>query len=151
VLSLTTITSTAEEQSCLAVSIDWVHGVVALRGELDRDSAHHLVDAVRALAATTHSCWAVDTAEVTWCDAGGLRALAKARALAVDSGRELRLVRPSRCVERVVTLSGLDRLIADRVPPAVTVPPATGGAGGRTYPRSVPPRPDHPQLTRAPG
>jgi hypothetical protein len=34
-------------------------------------------------------------------------------------------VQPSRCVDRLVTLTGLDRLIADGVPPVVPVP-ATG-------------------------
>jgi anti-sigma B factor antagonist len=109
----------------LAVSINWVHGAVVLRGELDRHSAHHLVDALGALAATDHRCWVVDAADVTWCDAGGLRALAAAHAMALESGRELRLVQPSRCVDRLVTLTGLDRLIADGVPPVVPVP-ATG-------------------------
>ena len=108
----------------LVVSIDWQQGAVALRGELDRESAHHLDDALAALAATAHSCWVLDTAEVTWCDAGGLRALAAAQALAAQHGRELRLERTSRCVERLVTLSGLDQLIADSPgPSAVERPP----------------------------
>ena len=96
----------------LLVSIDWVQGVVSLRGELDRESAHHLADALSALTAAHHACWVVDTAQVTRCDAGGLRALAAAHAFAVGSGRGFRLSRPSRCVHRLVTLSGLDRVIA---------------------------------------
>jgi anti-anti-sigma factor len=102
----------------LTVSIDWVHGTVELRGELDRQSAHHLADALSALTTTAHACWELDTSGVTWCDAGGLRALAAAHAFAVASGRSLRLVRTSRCVQRLVTLSGLDQLIADSVRPA---------------------------------
>jgi anti-sigma B factor antagonist len=114
----------------LAVSIDWARGAVVLRGELDRASAHHLVDAVMALRATGHACWVIDTAEVTWCDAGGVRALATARALAVESGRELRLVHPSRCVDRLLTVTGLDVLIAATARPpaplrALTVVPAS--------------------------
>ncbi|MCZ2824471.1 MULTISPECIES: STAS domain-containing protein [unclassified Modestobacter] len=97
----------------LVVSVDWVHATIVLRGELDRDSAHHLTGAVEALAATSHSCWVIDTAEVTWCDVGGLRGLASAHALAVDSGRELRLTGTPRCVDRLLRLSGLDLLIAD--------------------------------------
>lgn len=97
----------------LTVSVDWVHGTVVLRGDLDRESAHQLAGALTALTATDHPRWVVDTAEVSWCDAGGLRALAAAHALAVASGRELRLVRPSRCVDRLVRLSGLHQLIAE--------------------------------------
>jgi anti-sigma B factor antagonist len=115
VLSLLSDHQPSSDDPGLVVSIDSLHGAVVLRGELDRDSAHHLVDAVSVLAAGTHSCWVVDTAGVTWCDVGGLRALAAAHALAVESGRELRLVRSSRCVDRLVTLSGLDRLIAGSV------------------------------------
>lgn len=119
----------------LDVAVDWLQGVVVLRGELDRDSAHHLVDAVRALEATDHRRWVVDAAEVTWCDAGGLRALAAAHALALASGRQLVLSRRSRCVDRLVVLSGLDRMVADGVPPVVprraaTRPARTPTAGG---------------------
>ncbi|GAA4744324.1 hypothetical protein GCM10023328_27700 [Modestobacter marinus] len=97
----------------LAVSVDRVHATVVLRGELDRDSAHHVTDALAALATTGHACWVIDTSGVTWCDAGGLRSLAAAHALAVHSGRQLRLTGRSRCVDRLLRLSGLDRSIAD--------------------------------------
>ena len=101
----------------LTVSVDWVQGTVVLCGELDRESAHHLADALWALSTTPHACWVVDTAGVTWCDVSGLRALAAACTLAAATGRELRLVRTSRCVDRLVRLSGLDRLIADTAAP----------------------------------
>jgi len=112
----------------LAVTIDWVRGGVALRGELDRDSAHHLVDAVRALATTDHRRWVVDAAEVTWCDAGGLRALAAAHALALASGRELTLAGRSRCVDRLLTLSGLGQRIAAGLPPVAAGRPRAAAA-----------------------
>jgi anti-sigma B factor antagonist len=121
-----TIISSHPDASSLTVSIDWLSGAVVLRGELDRNTVHHLDDALTALAVTDHDCWVLDTAEVTWCDAGGLRALASAHALAEQHGGELRLVRPSRCVERLVTLIGLDRLIASSEPLVDVVPPVTG-------------------------
>lgn len=98
----------------LAVSVDWSTGSVVVRGELDRCAAHHLLDALGSLLTTDHQQWTVDTAGVTWCDAGGLRALAAAHALALAHGRELRLTPSSRCVDRLVVLSGLDRRIAAR-------------------------------------
>lgn len=134
-----TASSSEPDLACsLTVSVDWREGVVVLRGELDRNTAHHLGDALTALADAGHACWVVDAAEVTFCDAGGLRALAIGRALAVRSGRQLRLVRPSRCVDRLVTLSGLDRLLADSVPPAVPpvqrLPPSAADIRRRTSP-----------------
>ncbi|MCZ2836945.1 STAS domain-containing protein [Modestobacter sp. VKM Ac-2985] len=100
----------------LTVSVDRAHATVVLSGELDRDSVHHLTGALAALSASSNARWVVDTAGVTWCDAGGLRGLAAAHAQAVDSGRELRLTGTPRCVDRLLRLSGLDQLIADTAP-----------------------------------
>jgi anti-sigma B factor antagonist len=127
----------APGSTALVVSIDWVRGAVVLRGELDRDAAHHLTDALAALRATGHPRWVVDAAEVTWCDAGGLRALAAGSALAVESGRELQLVRPSRCVDRLVTLTGLDQLLAGTGPRAADQPAPAASTGRRRPARSL--------------
>lgn len=119
--------TTAGPRAWLSVSVDLVGGGVVLSGELDRDSSHHVVDALAALRDTHHRRWTVDTAAVTWCDAGGLRALATGHALAVACGRELRLVRTSRCVERLLRISGLaERVDPDRArrPSTLTVLPA---------------------------
>jgi anti-sigma B factor antagonist len=101
-----------EDDPALSVSIDFATATVVLSGELDRDGAHHLVDALGNLLTTGHPRWTVDSADVTWCDVGGLRALAAAHALAVAHGRELYLHRSSRCVDRLVALSGLDQLVS---------------------------------------
>jgi anti-sigma B factor antagonist len=130
-------TDHAPVTTALAVSIDWAHGAVVLRGELDRDAAHHLIDALAALRAAGHPCWVVDAAEVTWCDAGGLRALAAGRALAIESGRELRLVHPSRCVLRLVLLTGLDELLVDADPRAGGRAASPVRAGRRRPPRPL--------------
>src|SRR3982751_2684419 len=76
----------------LAVSLDRSSGTVTVSGELDRESAHHLLDALDALRATPHRTWSVDASQVVFCDAAGLRALAAAQALATRHGRELRVV-----------------------------------------------------------
>ncbi|WP_138733044.1 STAS domain-containing protein [Modestobacter excelsi] len=102
-----------DEPALLTVSVQWSRATVVLSGELDRDCAHHLLDGLAALVDIDQPCWVVDAAAVTWCDAGGLRALAAAHALAVAHGRRLRLVHASRCVERLVRLSGLDVRMAD--------------------------------------
>ena len=126
--SLPVSSSTASDLCDLQISVDWVRGIVVMRGELDRGSAHHLVDVVTSLAATGHPRWQIDTADVTWCDAGGLRALAAAHALATECGGELRLVRTSRCVDRLVRMAGLDRMIAAGLRPAPAGEPTAGRA-----------------------
>jgi len=137
--SLPAFPSPADDLLVLTISVDWVRGAVVLRGELDRESAHHLVDVVTSLAATGHPSWLVDTAEVTWCDAGGLRALAIAHVLAVECGGRLRLGRTSRCVDRLVTMSGL----GDRITGAATTPVrTTRRPRGRRALRLAPAPPD---------
>jgi anti-anti-sigma factor len=94
----------------LAVSVDVPLARVSVAGELDRESAHHLVDALTVLTAHPARRWRLDAAGVTFCDAGGVRALGRAHALATAHGRTLQFERTSRSVDRVVELVGADRL-----------------------------------------
>ena len=94
----------------LAVSVDLSSAKVRVAGELDRESAHHLVEAV-AMLTTRHSRnWRLDAGDVTFCDAGGLRALSDAHSMAAEHGRTLDVVRSSRPVDRLVELLGHDRV-----------------------------------------
>jgi anti-anti-sigma factor len=102
--------------SSIAVSVDLPHARVRVAGELDRDSAHHLLEAVEILATRADRRWQLDAADVTFCDAAGLRALTGAHAFAAAHGRSLRLVRRSRPVARLVSLLGEDEVF----PPAAT-------------------------------
>ena len=102
--------------SSIAVSVDLPHARVRVAGELDRDSAHHLLEAVEILATRPSRQWQLDAADVTFCDASGLRALTSAHAIAASHGRSLRLVRRSRPVARLVSLLGEDEVF----PPAPT-------------------------------
>jgi anti-anti-sigma factor len=94
----------------LSVTVDLPSAEVCVAGELDRESAHHLVDALDVLTTRTSRRWRLDTSGVTFCDVGGLRALSSAHELAVSHGRHLRLVRSSRSVERLVELLGPDQV-----------------------------------------
>ena len=95
----------------LAVSVDLSSAKVRVAGELDRESAHHLVEAV-AMLTTRHSRnWRLDAGDVTFCDAGGLRALSDAHTMATEHGRRLDVVRSSRPVDRLVELLGRDRVV----------------------------------------
>jgi anti-sigma B factor antagonist len=94
----------------LAVSVDLPRARVRVTGDLDRQSAHHLVDAMGMLTARPSRRWRLDAGDVTFCDAEGLRALSDAHALAAEHGRSLQLVRTSRSVDRLVQLLGRDRV-----------------------------------------
>jgi anti-anti-sigma factor len=119
----------------LSVSVDLSRSSVQVTGELDRESAHHLLDAVTVLTARPARRWQVDTSGVTFCDVGGARALSSAHALAVAHGRSLRMVRTSRPVDRVVQLLGPERVFPDR-PGAVRTasPRRRAAAAGWTRP-----------------
>ena len=94
----------------LAVSVDLSRAKVRVAGELDRDSAHHLLDAVEMLTTRHSRNWRLDAGDVTFCDAGGLRALSDAHTMAAEHGRRLDVVRSSRPVDRLVELLGRDRV-----------------------------------------
>jgi anti-anti-sigma factor len=95
------------------VSVDLRAGRVHVVGELDRGSAHHLLDALGALSLTGHPAWTVDGAGITFCDATGLRALARARVLAAGRGRTLRVVGLRPFLASLVEMAGLGSLLPE--------------------------------------
>lgn len=101
-------------------SVDLRSARVSVAGELDREHAHHVVDALTALAGTDHATWTLDARRVTFCDAEGLRSLVTAQRLARGRGRELSVL-PSPCMHRLVLLVGLDQLLDTPPPPARVV------------------------------
>ncbi|MGY1839246.1 MULTISPECIES: STAS domain-containing protein [unclassified Modestobacter] len=128
-----TNTDPLSDDPTLIVSLDWATGCIHLRGDLDRESAHHLRDAFAALLVTDHVRWTIDASELTFCDAGGLRALAAAARTATAAGRELRLAAADRCLTRLLTLTGLTGLFTDAAVPAAVrspAPPARRPTGG---------------------
>ncbi|MGY1710582.1 STAS domain-containing protein [Geodermatophilus sp. SYSU D00758] len=112
----------------LTVSVDLRAGRVELRGDLDRLTAHHLLDALVALGLTPHPVWTVDAAHLGFCDTGGLRAVAQAAARAGAAGRGLRVTGARPFLAQVVGLAGLGDLLAGGPPappgPAAAVPTA---------------------------
>ena len=115
----------------LAVSVDLPRAHVRVAGELDHDSAHHLLDAVAVLTAGASRRWQLDAGGVTFCDVEGMRALSSAHSLAAAHGRDLRLVRSSRPVQRMVELLGSERVFPSaprrrRQPPVRCGPTGTG-------------------------
>ena len=78
----------------LAMSTDLRAGRITVTGELERTTAHHLLDVLDVLAISDQHTWTVDVAGITFCDVEGLRVLARARSLAESSGRVLRVTHP---------------------------------------------------------
>ncbi|RBY78943.1 anti-sigma-factor [Geodermatophilus sp. TF02-6] len=108
------VPAVAEEYSRpLLVSIDLSAGRIRLSGELDRACAHHLGDALAALAGSPHRSWTIDLTRVTFCDAEGLRALTRARDLAGSRGCTVRLVGPGATLAHLLILVDLHHLVAD--------------------------------------
>ncbi|CCG03813.1 STAS domain-containing protein [Blastococcus saxobsidens] len=101
--------------SPFTVSVDVRSAEVSVAGELDREHAHHVLDALAALSATDHAVWTLEARQVTFCDAAGLRSLVTAHRLAHRHGRELSVL-PSTCMHRLVLLVGLEQLL--HTPPA---------------------------------
>ncbi|MGW0390412.1 STAS domain-containing protein [Streptomyces sp. NPDC003042] len=61
----------------------------------------------------------VDLSGLTFCDSSGLNALLRARIVAEDRGRTLRLAAPTRQFRRLLEVTGTENLFAiDETPPA---------------------------------
>jgi anti-anti-sigma factor len=75
-----------------SLRIDVTTGRIVLVGELDRRSAHHLLDAVRTLGGTGPRGWVLDVGGVQFCDTGGLRAINACYRQAVHQGSTLTVV-----------------------------------------------------------
>src|SRR3712207_7753782 len=89
-----TSTPVVEDFSHLRMTTDLQAGRLTVTGELERFNAHHLLDLLEALALSGQRTWTVDVAGITFCDAEGLRVLARAESLARSRGRALVLLRP---------------------------------------------------------
>ena len=98
------------EVTPFSVSADPPSALVSVAGELDREHAHHVLDALAALAGTRSPSWTLEARRVTFCDAEGLRVLVAADRLARAHGRHLSVL-PSPCIHRLVLLVGLDRVV----------------------------------------
>ncbi|TYP90286.1 STAS domain-containing protein [Blastococcus xanthinilyticus] len=111
------------------LSVDLPAGRVCVAGELDREQAPLVLDALAALSDSPGARWTLDARRVTFCDAEGLRVLVTAHRRAFSRGKELAVL-PSPCMHRLVLMVGLDQLL--RVPPASAAVLADVAASRRT-------------------
>ncbi|WP_456600360.1 STAS domain-containing protein [Blastococcus sp. SYSU DS0616] len=106
----------APEGGPFLLSVDPSAARVTVHGELDREHAHLVLDALATLSVADGTRWTLDAGGVTFCDAEGLRVLLSAHCLARGRGAQLEVL-PSPCVHRLVILVGLDQLLETPPPP----------------------------------
>jgi anti-sigma B factor antagonist len=101
---------------------------IAVRGEIDLDSAPKLSDAMGELVQRGYQQVALDLGAVEFMDSTGIRVLVDMHERLRDTGGELVLQAASAPVRRVLALTGLDRLLplADE---AGSPPNASGPTG----------------------
>lgn len=87
--------------------------VLVVTGELDMSSEDELLAHARRLLAGGTDV-DVDLSGVTFVDSSGLGALVRLHKLVTGAGRELHLSRVPRPVARILELTGLTDLFADR-------------------------------------
>jgi anti-anti-sigma regulatory factor len=97
------------------LSVDVATGRVAIVGEFDRQSVARFLDAVGRLADSPSPSWSIDVSAVTFCDAGGLRAILEAQRCAERLGREFRVIRPGPWMCHLLPIIGVTPFEASRI------------------------------------
>jgi anti-sigma B factor antagonist len=104
--------------------------VITLPEEIDISNSEQVREELLSLLNRGPAVLIVDMAETTFCDSAGVNALVRAHKRATANGAEIRLVVTSPGVQRVLDITGVDRLIP--VYPSMTASLAEpGGPGGR--------------------
>ena len=88
--------------------------VVRLAGELDLNTASRAEQALVDEVGPGARNLIVDLRDLEFCDAAGLRVFVRARRRAHDAGMRLRLVHPTRMVQRLLEVADLSWLLADQ-------------------------------------
>jgi anti-sigma B factor antagonist len=84
---------------------------VALPVYMDESNAAQIQDELLSVIDRGAMALIADMTATTWCDHAGADAVVRAFRRAIISGTELRLVVTAPAVSRVLSLSGLDRLV----------------------------------------
>lgn len=91
--------------------IDDTTARVRFVGELDACSAGVAAESLAAAGAGGHVAIEVDTAELEFCDAAGLRCLFEANRRCTERGGGLRVVNPRPPLTRLLAIVGADTLL----------------------------------------
>jgi anti-sigma B factor antagonist len=85
--------------------------VITLPEEIDISNSEQVREELLSLLNRGPAVLIVDMAETTFCDSAGVNALVRAHKRASANGAEIRLVVASPGVQRVLDITGVDRLI----------------------------------------
>lgn len=99
--------------------------VITLPEEIDISNSEQVREELLSLLNRGPAVLIVDMAETTFCDSAGVNALVRAHKRATANGAEIRLVVASLGVQRVLAITGVDRLIP--VYPSMTASLAAPG------------------------
>lgn len=102
--------------------------VITLPEEIDISNSEQVREELLSLLNRGPAVLIVDMAETTFCDSAGVNALVRAHKRATANGAEIRLVVTSPGVQRVLGITGVDRLIP--VHPSMTASLAEPGVSG---------------------
>lgn len=86
--------------------------VITLPEEIDISNSDQVRDELLSLLNRGPAVMIVDMTETTFCDSAGVNALVRAHKRASANGAEIRLVVASLGVQRVLAITGVDRLIS---------------------------------------
>jgi anti-sigma B factor antagonist len=117
--------------------------VVSLPAEVDIALADRVRDDLLSVLNRSPAALIVDMGKTTFCDSAGMHALVRAHKRASASQADMRLVVTAPGVQRVLAITGVDRLIP--VSPSVSAALAAVGQateGKKAPPAQAPPRED---------
>jgi anti-anti-sigma factor len=84
---------------------------VRVRGEIDLAAAERLEQALQSVQDEPSEVTILDLREVTFLDSTGLRTITSADARARKDGHELRIVRGSDQVQKLLHVTGMDKIL----------------------------------------
>jgi anti-anti-sigma regulatory factor len=105
----------SEPQTPFLLSIDLRAGRVAIQGDFDRQHVVRFLDTIGLLDSSPAPCWSVDVAAVSFCDAGGLRALVAAQRFAERTGRTFRITGAGPWMRQLLAMIGLTSVQPSRI------------------------------------
>jgi anti-anti-sigma factor len=97
-------------------------GTVRVSGEIDLSAAERLEAALREAESGSPDTVILDLREVTFIDSTGLRTITSADARARNDGYEFKIIRGSEQVQKLLHLTGMDKIL-----PLVDDPSETPG------------------------
>ena len=102
--------------------------VVSLPAEIDIANGDYIREDLLSTINRGAALLVVDMSATEFCDSAGVNALVRAFKRAAANGTEMRLVVPDRNIQRILALTGIDRLI-DIYPSVSAATPAAAHSG----------------------